>query len=97
MNTFTTAVLQARTRLEVHYTTEMADSSQRLRIGIIGAGEGKQWKEHGMEGATGVDICMSVTQIIHLPTLCQLSHLYDITAVCDLSKKVCIYSATAIL
>jgi len=28
-----------------------------------------------------------VTQIIHLPTLCQLSHLYEITAVCDLSKK----------
>ena len=31
-------------------------------------------------------ICI-VTQIIHLPTLCQLSHLYEITAVCDLSKK----------
>ncbi|KAG9867844.1 NAD(P)-binding protein, partial [Aureobasidium melanogenum] len=45
----------------------MAEPSQRLRIGIIGAGE--------------------VTQIIHLPTLCQLAHLYDITAICDLSKK----------
>ncbi|TIA06674.1 NAD(P)-binding protein [Aureobasidium pullulans] len=45
----------------------MTDSSKRLRIGIIGAGE--------------------VTQIIHLPTLSQLSHLYEITAICDLSKK----------
>ncbi|KAI4850233.1 NAD(P)-binding protein [Aureobasidium sp. EXF-8846] len=45
----------------------MLGSSQRLRIGIIGAGE--------------------VTQIIHLPTLCQLSHLYEITAICDLSNK----------
>lgn len=50
-----------------------------------------------MEGATGVDLCISVTQIIHLPTLCQLSHLYDITAVCDLSKKVCIYLAIAMI
>ncbi|KEQ93353.1 hypothetical protein AUEXF2481DRAFT_99643 [Aureobasidium subglaciale EXF-2481] len=28
-----------------------------------------------------------VTQIIHLPTLCQLSHLYKFTAICDLSRK----------
>ncbi|KAI5240435.1 NAD(P)-binding protein [Aureobasidium subglaciale] len=47
----------------------MTDSTTRLRIGIIGAGE--------------------VTQIIHLPTLCQLSHLYEFTAICDLSRKVC--------
>lgn len=34
----------------------MADSSQRLRIGIIGAGEGMQWKEHDMERALDVDM-----------------------------------------
>jgi predicted dehydrogenase len=44
----------------------MADN--RLRVGIIGAGE--------------------VAQVIHLPALAMLSHLYITTAVCDISKKV---------
>src|ERR1700712_6079811 len=44
----------------------MADN--RLRVGIIGAGE--------------------VAQVIHLPALAMLSHLYVTTAVCDISRKV---------
>jgi hypothetical protein len=47
-------------------THNMADN--RLRVGIIGAGE--------------------VAQVIHLPALAMLSHLYITTAVCDISKKV---------
>jgi predicted dehydrogenase len=40
-----------------------------------------------MKELSALTIGISVTQIIHLPTLCQLSHLYEITAICDLSKK----------
>jgi predicted dehydrogenase len=43
-------------------------TDNRLRVGIIGAGE--------------------VAQVIHLPALAMLSHLYITTAVCDISKKV---------
>ncbi|KAK8233964.1 hypothetical protein HDK90DRAFT_285666 [Phyllosticta capitalensis] len=42
-------------------------ASQKLRVGLIGAGE--------------------VTQVIHLPALSLLSHLYTIEAICDISKK----------
>ena len=31
-----------------------------------------------------------VAQVIHLPVLSMLSHLYKTTAVCDISKKVSI-------
>lgn len=44
----------------------MADN--RLRVGILGAGE--------------------VAQVIHLPALAMLSHLFTTTAICDISKKV---------
>jgi predicted dehydrogenase len=68
----------------------MLGSSQRLRIGIIGAGEGMQCLLHMVSKELFVlTKYIIVTQIIHLPTLCQLSHLYEITAVCDLSNKVC--------
>lgn len=43
-------------------------TDNRLRVGIIGAGE--------------------VAQVIHLPALAMLNHLYVTTAVCDISKKV---------
>lgn len=43
-------------------------TDNRLRVGIIGAGE--------------------VAQVIHLPALAMLSHLYITTAVCDISEKV---------
>jgi len=46
----------------------MAVPSNKLRIGIVGAGE--------------------VAQVIHLPTLALLSHLYEVTGVCDISRKV---------
>lgn len=46
-------------------------AENRLRVGIIGAGE--------------------VAQVIHLPALAMLSHLYVTTAVCDISKKVTTY------
>ena len=36
----------------------------------------------------GVIGCGSVAQIVHLPTLYQLSHLFEVTAICDLSDKV---------
>lgn len=40
----------------------------KLRVGIIGAGE--------------------VAQVIHLPALAMLNHLYTVTAICDISQKV---------
>lgn len=52
----------------------MADN--RLRVGIIGAGE--------------------VAQVIHLPALAMLSHLYITTAVCDISEKVRTYQSILI-
>lgn len=36
----------------------------------------------------GIIGCGSVAQIVHLPTLYQLSHLFEVTAICDLSDKV---------
>ncbi|KAJ9640336.1 hypothetical protein H2201_006891 [Coniosporium apollinis] len=42
-------------------------SPNKLRVGILGAGE--------------------VAQVIHLPTLALLSHLYTIEAICDISRK----------
>lgn len=29
-----------------------------------------------------------VAQVIHLPALAMLSHLYSVTAICDISQKV---------
>lgn len=36
----------------------------------------------------GIVGCGSVTQIVHLPTLHQLSHLFEVTALCDVSRNV---------
>lgn len=36
----------------------------------------------------GIIGCGSVAQIVHLPTLYQLSHLFQVTAICDVSDKV---------
>ncbi|OJD30330.1 nad binding rossmann fold [Diplodia corticola] len=46
---------------------------QKLRVGIIGAGE--------------------VAQVIHLPTLALLSHLYTVTTICDLSPTLAAHCA----
>ncbi|KAL1625998.1 hypothetical protein SLS56_007056 [Neofusicoccum ribis] len=48
-------------------------SPQKLRVGIIGAGE--------------------VAQVIHLPVLSLLSHLYSVTAVCDISAAAAAHCA----
>jgi hypothetical protein len=53
----------------IHTATSRQNmTDNRLRVGIIGAGE--------------------VAQVIHLPALAMLSHLYITTAVCDILKKV---------
>ena len=36
----------------------------------------------------GIVGCGEVVQIIHLPTLYQLSDLFEVTAICDVSQKV---------
>lgn len=36
----------------------------------------------------GIIGCGSVAQIVHLPTLYQLRHLFEVTAICDVSDKV---------
>ncbi|KAL0261450.1 hypothetical protein SLS55_002880 [Diplodia seriata] len=46
---------------------------QKLRVGIIGAGE--------------------VAQVIHLPALALLSHLYTVTAICDISATTAAHCA----
>lgn len=48
--------------------------AERLRVGIIGAGE--------------------VSQVIHLPTLSLLSHLYEVKIIADISRKTVEHCAT---
>ena len=36
----------------------------------------------------GVIGCGEVTQILHLPSLCQLSEQFEVTALCDISREV---------
>lgn len=38
-----------------------------------------------------------VSQVIHLPVLSLLSHLYTVTAICDLSRKVSCHQHTTLL
>jgi hypothetical protein len=59
---------QSRLPRSQQHDQSFAMADNRLRVGIIGAGE--------------------VAQVIHLPALAMLSHLYITTAVCDISKKV---------
>ena len=67
---------------------------RRLNSGVVSNGMAGCATALGKDNATmarlriGIIGCGSVTQIVHLPTLRQLSALFEVTALCDISRKV---------
>lgn len=65
--------------------TEAAPKGRILKVGIIGSVHCCDYA--GMKHVLTAHSCGMVTQVVHIPTLNYMSHLFNVTYLCDVSEE----------